>query len=189
MKLHIIGDPGSCVTALGQALSGLLHYPYFDCNDYFWEKSNPPFTVRRDTKLRNYILFSNLMRYEHWILGGSMFNWGWTPRFDLVVFLWIPTEIRMERLHEREYQRYGDVIFTNPAINKPYTDFIEWERGYDLGGVTNSNRTLAAHENWMKTLTCPILEIRGDTNVEKRIALIREKIAELQPRIPKIQIY
>ena len=187
MKLHIYGASGSGVTTLGQALSGILHYPYFDCDDFFWEKSDPPFTVRRNYKFRNCMLFSNLMRHEHWILGGSMFNWGWTPRFDLVVFLWIPPEIRMERLKAREYERYGDVIFTDPFRNKLYTDFIEWAKGYDPGIVTNSSRTLAAHEHWMKTLTCPILEIREDVSVEKRVKLIFSKMKEMNLTLEHIQ--
>ena len=180
MKLHIFGASGSGVTTLGRKLSEMLNFRYFDSDDYFWEKSDPPFTIRRVPELRNYMLSNELQKHEHWILGGSMFNWGWIPSFDLVVFLWIQPEIRIERLKAREYQRYGDIIFTDPTRNLLYKEFIEWARGYDTGIVTNSSRTLAAHENWMKTLTCPILEIREDTTVEKRTALILEKIAILQ---------
>lgn len=32
------------------------------------------------------------------------------PFFNLVVYIWIPKEIRMRRLEERETQRYGEDI-------------------------------------------------------------------------------
>jgi adenylate kinase family enzyme len=47
MRLHIFGASGTGTTTLGQALGSTLGVPYFDSDDYFWERSIPPFTVRR----------------------------------------------------------------------------------------------------------------------------------------------
>ena len=44
---------------------------------------------------------------ENWILGGSIIHWGENlfPEFDLIVFLWLPPEIRLKRLKERTENR------------------------------------------------------------------------------------
>lgn len=176
MKINIVGASGSGVTTLGERLSQELAIPYFDSDHYYWEPSDPPFTVRRDPVKRNVMLREDLNHYKDSILGGSFINWGeeWLTAFDLVVFLWIPPSIRIERLKKRELYRYGEIIYTSPERNKLFNEFIDWASGYDSGIARG--RTLQAHEDWLKKLTCPVLEISGDTTVESRIDMVMQVI-------------
>lgn len=180
MKIHLLGASGAGATTLGEHLAGLLACPYFDSDAYYWEPSEPPFTLRRNPDDRNQRLVHDLSGHTSWILGGSLVNWGeyWLTVFDLVVFLWIPAEIRMERIRKREFERYGNVIFNDPDRHQQYTEFIEWAMGYDTN--TASGRTLAIHQDWLKKLSCPVLEIKGDFSVEQRAQMTVEKIACLQ---------
>jgi cytidylate kinase len=41
MKLHILGASGSGVSTLGRELATRLNVPYFDADDFYWEKSYP----------------------------------------------------------------------------------------------------------------------------------------------------
>jgi adenylate kinase family enzyme len=181
MKIHIFGASGSGVTTLGQQLALHLQFPYFDNDDFYWQKSDPPFTIKRFPDERNALLKSTLAKYENWILGGSMINWGedLTADFDLVVFLWIPPKIRIERLKKREFERYGDIIFTNPERAKLANDFFEWAAEYDNDKATVT-RTLKNHEKWLSQISSPILKIAGDFTVEERIRFVTEKIKELK---------
>ncbi|MES2774888.1 MAG: adenylate kinase [Bacteroidota bacterium] len=175
MKIHILGASGSGVTTLGQVLADKLEVPYFDADSFYWEKSDPPFTVKRKPADRNAMLATALTRAEHWVLGGSALNWGdkLLPEFDLVVFLWLPPATRIKRLEQREIERYGDIIFTDPARNKQYLDFMDWARDYDHDtGV--AKRTLNLHESWLSSIDCPVLRIEGDFSVEKRMELVLE---------------
>ncbi len=174
MKLHILGASCSGVTTLGQALTNHLNIPYLDSDEYFWEKTNPPFTTRRSPVLRNQMLLADISQHNSWIIGGSLLKWDLAIDLDLIVFLYIPHEIRMERLKKREFERYGDIIFTDPVRNKQYLDFMEWARGYDDN--TTNGRTLAAHESWLAEQTCSVLEIRGDYSVEERVRVILERL-------------
>lgn len=175
MKIHIFGASGAGSTTQGEDLSAVLHIPYFDTDRYFWEASDPPFTVRRDAAERNELLLADLVGHDDWIIGGSLVSWGenWHSMFDLAVFLYIPHAIRMERLRQRELARYGDVIFTDPERNKQYNGFIEWAASYDTGTM---RRSLAVHRQWMEQLTCPVLVIEGDLSVDERRKLILEKV-------------
>jgi len=176
MKIHIFGASGSGVTTLGLALAEKLEIPYFDSDLYFWEPTEPPFTIRREPQLRNQQITDDIKKHADWILGGSVINWGddWMPAFDLVVFLLIPNTIRIERLKKRELERYGNIIFTDPDRHRQYNEFIEWAAGYDDN--TARGRTLQAHEQWIQRLTCPVLEIREDNSVEDCIQLIMERL-------------
>jgi adenylate kinase family enzyme len=162
MKIHIMGAAGSGVTTLGKSLSARLQIPYFDSDAYFWIQTDPPFTTRRSPEERNRMALADLRRQDSWIFGGSVINWGdeWSRLFDVVVFLYLPREIRIARLQQREMERYG-------AINK---EFIDWAAGYD--DDTASGRTLSAHRKWIKQLPCQFMELNGDLTVELRVAAI-----------------
>ncbi len=180
MKLHIFGASGSGVTTTGNAVASQLGLPYFDSDEYYWEKSDPPFTVKRDIAERNRYLRTDLQKQNSWVLGGSVINWGTDvfPAFDLVVFLWLPPGIRMARLKERELQRYGEIIFTDPLRKQLYEAFMNWAADYDHAtGI--SNRTIVAHERWLNQQTAPILDLRGDMPLEQRVQYILEKISHL----------
>jgi len=166
-------------TTLGAVLAKQLGYPVFDTDEYFWEKSAYPFTLRRNPELRNEMIIMDTAKHDNWIITGSMMSWGdiWLHTFSLVVFLYIPHHVRMQRLKTRETERYGDLIFTDPVRAKNYQDFVQWASGYDDN--TTNGRTLQVHETWLSKVNCPVLEIRGDTTVNERIALVLRKIKEI----------
>lgn len=168
MKILIFGASGVGSTTQGKDLSAVLNIPYFDTDDYFWET---PFTIKRLPERRNNMLKADIDKHESFIIGGSLVSWGdeWTTIFDYAVFLYLPPEIRLERLRKREFERYGGVIYTDPERKKEYEEFMDWAASYD---TDTPRRSLAVHEAWMKKLTCPILTIKEDLSVESR----RERI-------------
>lgn len=168
MRILIFGASGAGSTTQGKDLSAVLNIPYFDTDHYFWET---PFTIKRLPEERNNMLKADLAAQEHFIVGGSLVSWGddWLSIFDRAVFLYLPPDIRMERLRKREFERYGDIIYTDPQRNKEYEEFMEWAASYD---TDTPRRSLAVHEAWMKKLSCPVLTIKEDLSVEAR----REKM-------------
>lgn len=84
-------------TTMGKALADTWEYAYFDTDEYFWHPSDIPFTVKRSFEERNRLLKEDIQKHRNVIIGGSLVNWGpeWQTFFDLVVFLYIPHEIRM----------------------------------------------------------------------------------------------
>lgn len=181
MKILIFGASGSGVTTTGKILAEKLNFDYFDSDDYFWKKTVIPFQERFDADERNSNIKKDLLNSENWVLGGSVFEWGENifPDFDLVVFLWIPPDVRIKRLKDREYERYGNIIYTDPDRITKFENFIEWAADYDKkSGI--ANRNIYAHQKWMKSLKYPILKIEGDLKIHERIELILLKIKSLK---------
>jgi|SRR6187402_1162481 len=178
MKIHIVGAAGVGKTTLGYALANTLKVPYFDSDDYFWIDTPVAFTVKRDPELRNAMLLNDLSAHNSWILGGSMVSWGeiWENMFDMVIFLLIPHDVRMQRLHAREFERYGNALYTDDNRKDLYEKFMIWARGYDDN--TTNGRTLAVHQNWLQKVSCPVLHINGDTTTTERVSLITKALAQ-----------
>jgi adenylate kinase family enzyme len=110
-RVHILGASGSGTTTLAKALATHLGCPHYDADSYFWLPSDPPFQRIRDVEPRRVMLSADLEKPGGWVLSGSLCGWGdiYIPLFGLVVFLWIPHDLRMARLAAREVARYGAV--------------------------------------------------------------------------------
>lgn len=170
MKIHIFGASGSGTTTLGKALQQELSYRHLDADDYYWEKTDPPFQKKIPLEKRNSRITKDFLAQENCIISGSMVSWGkeWASAFDLYVFLYLPPETRMQRLREREKERYGEELITSEKIRIESKAFLEWANQYDDG--TFQGRSLTIHLNWIKVLQGKILKIQGDTTVAERVA-------------------
>lgn len=168
-KIHILGASGVGTSTLGTALAEKLNYNYFDTDDYYWLPPKYSFTQARESTERQDLLMRDLKQYDNWILSGSLCGWGdiFIPFFDVVIYLWIPKEIRIKRLIEREKQRYGEDIEPGGKEYNKFLEFIEWASKYDEGDI--DIRSKALHEDWLNSLNCSVIRLEGDLSVQERI--------------------
>ncbi|MCY8239582.1 MULTISPECIES: AAA family ATPase [Bacillus] len=165
-NIHILGASGVGTSTLGAALSKCLPHTHLDTDNYYWLDK---FTKKREIPERRKLLEKDLTINEKWILSGAVCGWGDNLKsyFDLVVFLWIPQEIRLERLRHREFQRYGNEVLAGGSKYEQSKAFLEWASLYDNAGM--EVRSKALHEHWMEDLSCPVLKIEGDCSVNERV--------------------
>ena len=175
-RIHILGASGSGTTSLAQALSNKLGYMHFDTDDYYWKPTNPPFQEARNKEERQELLKIDLKKHNNWILSGSLCGWGdiFIPYFDLVIYLWIPKELRMKRLEVREKQRYGELIEVDGIMHKQHKEFIDWAAKYDSGDLTIRSKEL--HEKWISELPCKVLRLEGIFELEEKL----EKVLKMK---------
>ncbi|WP_343717762.1 AAA family ATPase [Inquilinus sp.] len=169
-RIHITGASGSGTTTLGRALAAATGALHLDTDDVYWLPTDPPFQDKRPIPDRLAMLDEALDRADRWVLTGSLISWGdpLIPRFDLVVFLYIPPALRLARLRTREIERYGAAALApGGAMHATHHAFLDWAEAYDVG--TRVGRNLEAHNAWLSRLPCPVLRIEGDTTVEERV--------------------
>jgi adenylate kinase family enzyme len=167
MRILITGASGSGTSTLGRALAQSLVCAYFDVDDYFWLPTRRPFTQKRDRVLRLSLLLEGLHKAPSAVVGGSIVDWGaeLEDAFVLIVFLTVPTPIRIDRLRRREIAQLGHA---DPL-------FLEWAAQYDEGRL--DGRSLAKHERWLSARSCPILPIDGDIPVNERVARVLKALS------------
>jgi hypothetical protein len=96
------------------------------------------------------------------VLSGSLDGWGdpLVPRFDVVVFLLVPTEVRLDRIRARSRHRYGDAALApGGRMHEDYLAFLEWAAAYDEG--SQGGRSRPRHEAWLARLPCPVIRLEG----------------------------
>lgn len=146
--IHIYGASGSGTSTLAGAISSAYGFKHLDTDDYFWMPTDPPFITKRPVSDRLEMIKKDISQAHTAVISGSLCGWGdcLIPLFDLVIRLEVPKEIRLARIKEREYRRFGNRICAGGDMYEEHLKFISWAAEYDCGDV--SMRSKAMHDNW-----------------------------------------
>jgi hypothetical protein len=112
------------------------------------------------------------------VLSGSLCGWGdpFIPRFELVVFCAVPSEVRLARLRARERERYGDEAIAPGGRLRAKSDaFIAWAASYDDGPAVERSRRM--HEAWLTALPCPVLRLEDVDDVDTRLKRVLAQLS------------
>jgi adenylate kinase family enzyme len=172
------GASGSGTSTLGQKICGELGYTWMDTDDYFWMPTTPPFTQKRPREERIELIKKDIDEAENAVLSGSIAGWGdaLIPYFTLAVRIEMDHNLRMERLKNREKQRFGSRIDPGGDMYEHHLAFVEWAKTYDTGGV--DVRSKAKHDVWQKLLPCGILCLDGADSVEDNFAKVKNMLKQ-----------
>lgn len=176
MKILIMGASGSGTTTLGKALSVATSFKHLDVDAYYWEDTNPPFQEKISLAKRNENLTNDFQNNTNVIVSGSLVSWGkaWQTVFDLAIFVTLDKEIRLQRLQQREIERYGDKLQIDSKVKETSEAFIAWAKRYD--DATFTGRSIKIHRDWLHSLSCETLTIDSALPLERNISKVLQKI-------------
>jgi adenylate kinase family enzyme len=176
-RIHIFGASGSGTSSLASALAAEHGHHHLDTDDFYWLPTDPPYEQARPREVRLALLASTLAQSPSWVLSGSLCGWGdpLIPAFDLVVFLVVPTPVRLTRLRAREVVRYGHrAIAPGGELHDAHVAFLDWAGRYDAGGAEMRSRAL--HEAWLSTLPSAVLRLEGNHTVAEQLTQIERAL-------------
>ncbi|GAB1858716.1 adenylate kinase [Flavobacteriaceae bacterium MHTCC 0001] len=176
MKILLFGASGSGTTTLGNGIEKQTDFKHLDVDDYYWEKTNPPFQEKVPLTERNENLKTDFKKFENVVVSGSMVSWGkeWETVFDLAIFIQLENTERMERLKKRETERYGKKLLTDKKIQRNSKAFLEWANQYENPNF--DGRTLKLHNDWIELLDCKVLRLDGKTELNKNVGIVLNEI-------------
>lgn len=167
--IHITGASGSGTTTLGKAICNKFGYTHLDTDDYFWYPTEPAYSKKRPVVERQRLLYEDITTLDKCVISGSFCGWGdmFISMLDLVIYLWVPTDIRIKRLKERETKQFGEAIAPGGKMHEIHQNFIEYAREYEEGGW--KMRSKLTHNIWLQKLDCPVLKIEGPVSVAESL--------------------
>ena len=174
-RIHITGASGTGVSTLGLALAERFAVPFVDTDDAYWMPTNPRFTTKRPVPERLEVLKAE-QGPGGWVLAGSLCGWG-DPAIqgaDLIVFLTVSKEQRIERLRRRERAWFGTRIGPGGDMERIHSEFIAWAGQYDDPHFTGRSRVM--HETWLIQQTAPVLRLQGTDTLEDLVAQVTEAL-------------
>lgn len=170
--IHICGASGSGTTTLANVICERFGFLHLDTDDFFWEPTDPPFTTKRTSELRQKLLAEAIESSERCVISGSLCDWGdiFISKFNLVIYLHTDTSIRIERLRAREFSNFGARILPGGDMYEAHDVFIRWAAAYDTGGL--EIRSAMMHREWLKLCSCPVIKLDGASNIQENLKSI-----------------
>lgn len=167
----IIGPSGSGKTTLGKIAAQKLGYPYFDVDDYIWKQNtDSPYTqmYTQDEKISR--LSNDIAPYEHFVMAGSMssFHYAFDEMFEMMVLLYVSPDIRIERVHKRAIERFGERVLEGGDMYEAHMRFLNDNRRYEEDGSPN----MREQKEWMENMSCVKIELDGAAELEKNAGII-----------------
>jgi adenylate kinase family enzyme len=171
-RVGITGASGCGVTTLGGALAERLGAVHIDADDHFWVATDPPYRVKRDVPERLARIRAEQAGTGRWVLSGTLDGWAEPVSLgaELIVFLQVPTPVRLDRLRRREQARFGDALLPGGTMHETHVEFIEWASRYE--DATLPGRNLPRHEQWLAGLGVPVLRLDGTRPVAELVEAV-----------------
>lgn len=179
-RLYILGASGSGTSTLGDALARRLRITHTDSDSLYWLPTDPPFTTPRPIEERQALLRYRLPETGRWVFSGAATRWAASleAHYQLVVFLRLDSQIRMQRLRQREAKRWGARIQPGGDMAARTAAFIAWAESYDTAGSLRLG--LMTHEAWLADQPAPVLRLDSQAPVQELVADVLDRLESLR---------
>ncbi|MCM1231878.1 MAG: AAA family ATPase [Ruminococcus flavefaciens] len=162
----VCGLNGCGKSTLGRALADALGFHFIDNEDLYFPKTDPdnPFASPRSQDEVARLLLEEAKTHENFVFSSVRGNYGAEilPYYRYAVLLAVPKEIRMQRIRDRSFRKFGSRAL-------PGGDLYPQEKAFfDMAEARSEDYA----EKWLSTLFCPILRVDGTGSVAEKLDLI-----------------
>ena len=168
----ICGLNGSGKSTLGRELARLLGYNFIDIEDCYFPKNNDKYLYaepRSDEEMEK-VLRDKISGCDNFVLASVRGNFDEeiTSRFKIIVRINVPKEIRIKRVRERSFRKFGERML-------PGGDLYETEENFF---AVVESRTEQYVDGWLSEMNCPIIQIDGTEPIDQNTEYIAKKLRE-----------
>ena len=163
MGILICGLNGAGKSTLGRILADRMGFEFIDNEDLFFPKADPSYTFSgpRSKEEAIRLLEEKISANNRFIFAAVRGNYGsrLIASLDHIVLIEVPKEIRVRRVRERSYQKFGDRILPGGDL---------YDRESKWFSLTDS-RPEAYVTDWLETVDCPVIRIDGTLPVKENV--------------------
>lgn len=163
------GLNGAGKSTLGRALADRLNYRFIDNEDLYFPKTDPDYMYasERTREEVEELLSGEIKAHGDFVFTSVKGNYEKAlPFFDFAVLVSVPREIRLKRVQERSFRKFGGRML-------PGGDLYERERSFF---ELISSRPENTVEEWIKTFNGQVIRVDGTMPVDENTDLIVKEI-------------
>ena len=164
--IQICGLNGCGKSTIGKALAQKIGFHFIDNEDLFFSRTNAnePYANARSHEAVERLLMDEVREYGDFVFSAVRGNYGdeIIPLYSYVVLVEVPREIRLQRVRNRSFQKFGERML-------PGGDLFESEESFFQ---LVASRTEDYSKNWAQSLNCPIIRIDGTKPIDENVELI-----------------
>ncbi|HSP21325.1 MAG TPA: shikimate kinase [Planococcus sp. (in: firmicutes)] len=165
MKIQIIGGSGTGKTTLGKFIGEKERLKWIDTDNYIWKDN--VFTESYPVEERVEMYRRDMESFKDYVASGSVYAWykdGFSDR-DLLVFLYLDENLRLERLRAREVQRNSRLSLDEQG--EVTNEFLQWCQTYLMVADKDMVGTYAEHAHQMEKSKSPVLKLDSSLPLEE----------------------
>ncbi len=165
-KIIVCGGNGAGKSTLGRALAEKTGWVFKDVEDYYFPKTNPEYiyAVQRTEEEVINALYADLKGNDNIIFASVRGNYSEqiAGMFTRAIFLSVPKDIRMKRIRQRSYDKFGDRIMEGGDLYEQENAFFDLVEKRSEKSITD----------WLEALDIPIIKVDGTERIEDNIDTI-----------------
>jgi energy-coupling factor transporter ATP-binding protein EcfA2 len=163
----IFGANGSGKTTLGRELARILNFKHIDHEDYAFEKSEIPYTVERSYEKCKELMLADIKKSCGFVLSAVTGDFGQDIEslYGLAVHIEAPLELRIERVKQRNIDKFGDRASEGGDMAESLKRFVDFV----------AKRPLPRIRDWEKTVACPVIRVDGTADYKQTAADIADR--------------
>ena len=166
MGIIVCGLNGSGKSTIGRKLAECLGYDFIDNEDLYFSKSDTsnPFSDPRSKDEVIRILEKMIADHDRFVFAAVKGDYGekLVLLLDYVILLEVPKQIRMQRVRDRSFMKFGDRML-------PGGDLFEKENEW-FSLVDSRPEDYA--EKWVENVKCPVVRLDGTKPIEQNVAFL-----------------
>lgn len=170
MGIIICGLNGAGKSTLGKALAEKLHFYFIDIEDLYFPQTDPNYIYAssRTHEEVETILLHEIKMHENFILASVKGDYGEDiySFIQYAILLDVPKDIRLQRVKERSFQRFGKRMLLGGDLYEQEEKFFHFVESREENIV----------EEWVKPLKCPVIRIDGTKSIDENANFIIERI-------------
>lgn len=150
-----------------------MKFHFIDNEDLYFPKTdlNYIYSFSRNREEVEKLLLHEIEIYQNFIFTSVRGDYGEKVRssFRYIVLLELPRDIRIQRVKNRSFHRFGDRVL-------PGGDLYEQEERF-LNFVKSRSENIV--EEWVKSMDCPVIRVDGARSVEENVRFCLERFTTI----------
>ena len=171
----ICGLNGAGKSTLGRVLAKELDFHFIDNEDLYFPKTNPryPYSSPRTRDEVKQSLLREIQAHENFVFAAVKGDYGEAvyPFFQYAVLMDAPKDIRMRRVRDRSFMKFGDRMLPGGDLYEQEERFFAFVRSREEDTV----------EEWVRSLSCPVIRVDGTKSVEENVSFIIGRMGKRPP--------
>lgn len=164
--IQICGLNGCGKSTVGKALARELGFHFIDNENLYFQRTaeNEPYRNERPRHEVERLLMEEVQRHENFVFAAVKGDYGEAiqPLYDYVICLQVPSDVRAWRVRNRSFLKFGERMMPGGDLHEKEEAFFHIVSG----------RKEELVDNWLQTLSCPVLRLDGTAPVKENVQRI-----------------